>query len=59
MPGHPSIHCTEWVIKEINVCLVVDCSGQTHSGLLSSTESHSSLTHQCQVTIYQLSDVLK
>ena len=32
------VHSTKWVIQEIYVSLLVDCSSQTHSLLLTSTK---------------------
>ena len=59
MFGNSCIHSTERVNQEVNVCLVVDCSGQTHSGLLPPTQSDSSLTNQRQVSINKQLDVLR
>ena len=55
---HSSVHCTERVIQEIDVCIMIHSSGQVHPGLLSSTQGHTPLTHQCQVTIHQDINIL-
>ena len=44
------INSTEWVIQENNVCIVIGCSGQTYSLLLSSTQVDSIFSYLRHVT---------
>ena len=32
------VYCTEWVIQQVDICLLVDSTGQTHTLFLTSTE---------------------
>ena len=52
LSGNWSVNGRERVIQEIEVSLMVDSSGQVDSCLLTSTESHSSLSYQCQISMY-------
>lgn len=55
---HCSINCTEGVVKEVYISIVVHCPGKVHSGLLTSTQGHTPLPHQSQVTIDKQLNIL-
>ena len=53
------VNCTERVVQQVDICLVVDSSGQVDSSLLPTTQGRTPLTHHSQVSIEQLSQILK
>ena len=52
------INCTERVIQQINVCIIVDGSCQLNPLFLTSTHVQSSLTNLCQVSVVEIFDIL-
>lgn len=42
-----SIHCTEWIIKQINICILINCTGNLYPLLLTSTHIYPSFSDLC------------
>ena len=56
--GDSCVHCTEGIIQEVDISIMVEDSCQVYPRLLSSTQGHASLSHQCQITIHKQSNIL-
>ena len=56
--GNHSVHGTERVVKEIELCPLVDGPGQVDPGLLASTEGHAPLPNEGVVFVWKLLYVL-
>ena len=59
MFSYNSVHGTERVIQEVDVCLAVQSPCQVNPGLLPPAEGHAPLPHQSQVPVHQLGNVLE
>ena len=56
--GNSCVHCAEGIIQEVDIGIVVEDPCQVYPRLLPSTQGHASLSHQCQITIHKLSNIL-
>ena len=56
--GNSCVHCAEGIIQEVDIGIVVEDPCQVYPRLLPSTQGHASLSHQRQITIHKLSNIL-
>ena len=56
--GNSCVHCAEGIIQEVDIGVVVEDPCQVYPRLLPSTQGHASLSHQRQITIHKLSNIL-
>ena len=57
--GNSCVHCTEGIVQEVDIGIVVEDPCQVYPRLLPPTQGHTSLSHQCQITIHKLSNILE
>ena len=59
MSGNSCVHCAEGIVQEVDIGIVVEDPCQVYPCLLPPTQGHTSLSHQCQITIHKLSNILE
>ena len=57
--GNSCVHCAEGIVQEVDIGIVVEDPCQVYPCLLPPTQGHTSLSHQCQITIHKLSNILE
>jgi len=54
-----SVHSTQWVVQQVDICVHVEGARQTDPRALATTEAHTTVPYQSQVTMRHHRQILE